>query len=140
MGKPKIRQGNYPKLNPTTYGRKKLAQESSEQPETVVTTRAVTSVPKLIGGSTASELRAMSRATFAQALPALLQRAPNMSDSDLARLADLAGKYGLGEAKVIAPEEFITACAELLGADPRIPMEAVTDFVKALRDRLQGMG
>ena len=63
-----------------------------------------------------------------------------MSDSDLARLADLAGKYGLGEAKVIAPEEFITACAELLGADPRIPMDAVTDFVKALRDRLQGMG
>ncbi|HSI71708.1 MAG TPA: hypothetical protein VK934_00910 [Fimbriimonas sp.] len=67
------------------------------------------------GGRPSSELRARSRVAFALGLDfaeRLLAGDVEGSTADKLRAMDITGKYGLGEATVLLPEEMLGAMAE----------------------------
>lgn len=58
---------------------------------------------------------------------------------ELLRGIDISGKYGLGEAKTIIPEEVIEALGQVLGnPDHKIPIESIPGIVNELTGLLKG--
>jgi hypothetical protein len=91
------------------------------------------------GGRPSSAMRAAARDGF-DAVITLIQHAietkQELSLGELSRALDILGKYGLGEQKVILPEELINAIAEVLADDERIPSECIPDVTAKLIQRL----
>lgn len=60
-----------------------------------------------------------------------------VSPSESLKGIEVCGKFGLGEAKQVVPEEVCNAIAEVLAEDERIPAEAIPDIVDKLIARLK---
>lgn len=92
-------------------------------------------------GRPASEIRAAARDGFEVTLSKISKLVAEKEDialTELCRAADVQGKYGMGEAKVIVPDEVIEAVARVLAADERIPAECIDDVTRALAEQLKG--
>jgi hypothetical protein len=88
----------------------------------------------------AASLRARSREVFEEGIEYALRLMRDEvagSAGDRLRALDMAGKYGLGEAKVVIPDEIVAAVGDVLGADSRIPAEMISEIVARLAERLR---
>jgi hypothetical protein len=86
------------------------------------------------------DIRAEARELFFQSLPFLGRISKgDVAEATLAnavRACDILGRYGLGEAKVVLPEELIRIVGLVLGQDKRIPAECIEDVTASLITKL----
>ena len=90
------------------------------------------------GGRPSSELRARSRVAFSLGLDfaeRLLQGDVEGSTADKLRALDITGKYGLGEATVLLPEEVVDALVEVF-AELDLGQEQIERAFDALKLQL----
>ena len=93
------------------------------------------------GGRPKNRIRELCAEGFAKALPRIIKIASGEEDGvtpgESVNGFDKLGKYGLGEAKTVVPEEIITAFAEVLADEQSIPSELIPILVQKLIDKLK---
>jgi hypothetical protein len=108
-----------------------------EMPAVPVTSVGSNSLTTLVPAVVAtSDIRAEARDLFFQSLPFLARiskgEVGEASMGTAVRACDLLGRYGLGEAKVVLPEELVRILGLVLGQDSRIPAECIEDVTASL--------
>jgi hypothetical protein len=87
-----------------------------------------------------SDIRAEARDLFYQSLPFLARVSKGeIGEASLGtavRACDILGRYGLGEAKVVLPEELVRVVGLVLGQDERIPADCIQDVTANLIAKL----
>lgn len=98
-------------------------------------------VPGNAGGTgrPPNELRLKNRQLHEKALAKAEERidANEHTEAFLGTVLNATGKYGLGEAKVVVPEELIAAVADALADDDRIPTECIAGVTARLAEKLR---
>lgn len=93
------------------------------------------------GGRPKERIRRKFREIMEKGIPALEKIATGEADGvtpgETIKAIDVAGKYGLGEAKVLLPEEFAAALAEVLTEHPKVDPEIVPEIIEKLIERLK---
>ena len=92
-------------------------------------------------GRPKNRIRELCAEGFKKALPRIIDiaagDADGVSPGESVQGFNALGKYGVGEARVVLPDEFATALVDVLGDDERIKTEWIPEIVQNLIDKLK---